>query len=513
VGIEFTFGNIDSGVAPDADATPLDAGTPFHIAVLGDFSGRSNRSVLQTGAEIATRRPIEVDRDNFEEVLAALGVRLTNTLLSSDREPVSVEFRELDDFHPDELFGRLNLFESLRKLRRQLNKSATFEQAAQEVRSWGTLPKPATPESSQPAPPETDSPEINGGDLLDQVLSESQQSAEVRSSDVVDWQAMIRDIVEPYSLPGADPQLPQLVECVDAAIGRAMQTLLHHPAFQSLESAWRSLYLLVRRLETGVGLKLFLIDISKEELSADLSAADDLTSTGVYRLLVEQSVGTPGGTPWSVLVGNYSFEPDARDVETLGRMARIGKAAGVPFLAAAGGSVVGCPEPNRTPDPQDWTNLGEDSKRAWKALCDLPDATHVGLVWPRFLLRLPYRKKSSPTGQFEFEEMPDEFEHKSLLWGNGAFGCACVLAQAYSTSGSNMQSGELDELGGMPVYVYDSDGESVAHPCGELLLRESGAQRVVASGVIPLLSIVDQDVIRIGMLNSVRGEPLAGPWA
>ena len=43
-----------------------------------------------------------------------------------------------------------------------------------------------------------------------------------------------------------------------------------------VEAAWRAVYFLVRRLDTDSGLKLCLLDVSKEELAADLAAVKDL---------------------------------------------------------------------------------------------------------------------------------------------------------------------------------------------------------------------------------------------
>ena len=61
---------------------------------------------------------------------------------------------------------------------------------------------------------------------------------------------------------------------------------------------------MVSRLETDEQLKLYLIDISRDELAADLRSAGDLRSTGIYKLIVEQTVETFGGEPWAVLAGN-----------------------------------------------------------------------------------------------------------------------------------------------------------------------------------------------------------------
>src|SRR5207249_1423022 len=101
------------------------------------------------------------------------------------------------------------------------------------------------------------------------------------------------------------------------ATGGQMRAILHHPAFQALEAAWRGLYFFVRRLDTDANLKLHFLDVSKAELAADLGAAEDLSTTGLYKLLVEQTVNTPGAKPWAVVVGHYTFDQQRPDVELL----------------------------------------------------------------------------------------------------------------------------------------------------------------------------------------------------
>ena len=76
-----------------------------------------------------------------------------------------------------------------------------------------------------------------------------------------------------------------------------MRALLHAPDFQAMEAAWRAVFLLVRRLETGTQLKLYLIDISKAELAADLDSAEDSGSSGLSRLLVDRKCWYAGRRP------------------------------------------------------------------------------------------------------------------------------------------------------------------------------------------------------------------------
>ena len=116
-----------SAGADDSPAIP-DEETPFRIAVLGDFGGRSSRS----GA-MASRHPVKIDRDNFDEVLSKIEPEVS---LPIELGPASsLRFSELDDFHPDRLFERAALFDRLREARLRVLDPAAFAAAAEESRA------------------------------------------------------------------------------------------------------------------------------------------------------------------------------------------------------------------------------------------------------------------------------------------------------------------------------------------------------------------------------------------
>ena len=291
--------------------------------------------------------------------------------------------------------------------------------------------------------------------------------------------------------------------------------MLHHPDFQALESAWRGLDFLVSRLETDARLKLFVLDLSKSELAADLNDTNDLRSTGLYKLMVEQTVGTAGGEPWSVIGGNYTFGQTREDAELLGRMAKIAAAAGVPFIAAAHPNLLGCNSLAKTPDPDDWRSTADKAGHAaWQALHNLPGAVYLGLALPRFLLRLPYGANTDPLEQFEFEEMADDPKHEDYLWGNPCFACACLLGQAFSTYGWDLRPGAVQDVSGLPLHIYKQTGETCIKPCAEVVLTERAAEIILDKGFMLLLSFRDQDTIRLARFQSLAlpPKPLAGKW-
>lgn len=509
----FDFGSVNLSASGDSAGARPSSETPFCIAILGDFSGRSNRK-LSDSQTIGKRRTVQVDRDNFEEVLSGFGAEIR--LPIGDTGALCLRFADLDDFHPDRIFEHLEAFGKLRDLRARLQDPSTFKKAAEELGLSSTAPAEARqrPAVSSPAvaPSAT---RLASGSLLDEMIEQTESRAsEARPNRAPDE---VREFAQraaaKYLVSTPDPRQGEILAVMDRAIGGLMQAILHNPHFQTLEALWRATFLLVRQLETSSQLKLFLIDVSKEELAADLSSGVDLRDTGAYRLLVEKSVGTPGADPWAIIVGNYSFGAGKEDAALLAQMARIARRAGAPFLAGASPQLLGCSSLASTPRPRDWDASLDRS--CWSELRHLTESEAVGLALPRFLLRLPYGKKTSPLESFDFEEFPELPDHEDYLWGNPAFLVAVLLGQTFSESGWEMRPGTVTEIDRLPLHVYGKDGESEPKPCAEVLLTEEAVERMIEEGLIPLVSFKNRDSVRLARFQSIAAplRPLAGRWA
>ena len=488
--IKSSFGAVKLDVNPGAhpSAAVLEPETPFRILLFGDFSGRA----AQAAQSSTGWKPVEVDRDNFEEVLAGVGPGFSG-----------MRFRELDDFHPDRIYQQNRLFQALREVRRKLEQPATFGEAAAEIRAWAQEQAPPTATVRKAPPAEAQRPALPdaapGVSLLDSIVEAAEPRAPSSVTRRGGLQRFVESVVAPHTVPAENPELPRLREMVDAESGARMRALLHHSTFQALEAAWRAVFRLVRAIETGSQLKLYLLDVSKAELAADLSAADDLRESQMWRILVEETVGR-GGDPWSVVAGNYAFARTVGDAQMLGRLARIMSFAGAPFLGEA--------------DPGNSGTETEEAARDWERLRQLPEACWIGLAMPRFLLRLPYGKKTNPVESFDFEEMPGAPGHRQYLWGNPAFACVELLAEAFANDGWEMRPGAYAEIDRLPVHVYEAEGEKQIKPCAEVLLTERDIDWILDQGYMALASIRDRDAVRLVRFQSIA-KPLArlsGRW-
>lgn len=485
----------------------------FRVALLGDWSGRANRDAIASGEELASWLPRRVDRDNLDELMNKLGVRLSLPLAGSRN--LSLEFHKLDDFHPDSIFEKAELFQVLRDLRAKLNDPTTFPAAAEEVRSELHLErseKKITPFSSdRPTDDKVD------GSLLDQIISgnERKDSDKTESIDHIapDLRSFVHDIVRPYLLRD-DAEQESLVSALDKAISEQMRLVLHNREFQNLESAWRALHLLVSRIDTGIQLNLYLLDISQEELKAALRETPDVTQSGIYKLLVSNSAATFGGEGWSLLLGNYVVSHTAEDAGLLERVSMIAAAAGAPFIAGASPTLVGCSSLVETPEPDNWKLKSDESTdKAWERFISAQESSYVGLSLPRFLVRLPYGSATEPTEQFEFEEFDaGSGRHDDYLWANPCFAVGYILAQGYSQGGPGFRPEEIMEIEGLPLHVYESEGETTVKPCAEILMTVETAREIIQRGVMPLITMKGTDVVRLGMLQSVSSRRLAGSW-
>ncbi|MFO0915404.1 MAG: type VI secretion system contractile sheath small subunit [Pirellulales bacterium] len=101
---------------------------PFVVGVLGDYSGNPANPL----PALKDRKFIEIDRDNFDKVLAGMAPRLTfrvtDKLSGKEGQQLNVElnFKSMDDFTPENVAKQVEpmrrLLESRNKLKDLLNK-------------------------------------------------------------------------------------------------------------------------------------------------------------------------------------------------------------------------------------------------------------------------------------------------------------------------------------------------------------------------------------------------------
>jgi predicted component of type VI protein secretion system len=488
------------GRLPAGRPQPASSGR-MSLVLLGDFSVRAGRDAPRGREALARARPRLLDVDTLDAVIASFAAPLTLDLAATGGSlPVTLNPRSLDDLHPDALIDRLPMFQQLMDLRRRLGDPRRFADAAAEVRRWWPDAPAPSAAAAAAAPPAGAADDM--ARLLGRPASAPAAAAATSAPGAID--ALLRGIVAPHILPPASPDAPALIATVDATLAATLRTLLHHPGFRQLETAWRGLAFAASRIETDPTLQLQVLDWSAEELAADLQGGDDLGASALYRVLVEQPAEDDHLPQPAALICCHDFDLSAPHAELLGRAAQIAARAALPFIATVDDVALRSDEPG----------LPQASAAAWQALRGLPEAAHLALAAPRFLLRVPYGKRGEPIERFAFEEDAGGANPPPLLWGPPALLAAVLLGRHLLDNGADEPPGEPLTVDDMPIALRTgADGDTVALPCTEWLLNERSTARLHALGLTPLLTRRGQPEVRWGGWQSLAGGELAGPWS
>lgn len=490
--LQFSFG-LGPGPAP----IRREPESPFVMAILGDFSGRASRGLREP---LADRRVYGVDCDNFDQVFARIQPKLRLATPGKPQENLEISLGSMEDFHPDKLARLLPHIAALLEKRKRLLNPASFAAAAAELQTLLSGASSQAPEPSSAAPVSTES----DADTMARLLGGSPRAKPVEKPRPMGGalDRILKEAVSSSVVPGATPQQAALLSVLDIELPNYLRAVMHQPAFQALEAAWRGMDLLVRNFGGDENLKLRLIDISKEELLEDMLSNEQLGSSAVWKIIESAAQDNP----WAVWLGLYTFGETAADLGALGRLTKIAAHAQAPFISGASPALVHCDSFGVHADQDDWKQpLSPDVRERWEAVRQLPGAQYSGLALPRFLLRLPYGKQTEPIDSFPFEELPANSAHETYLWGNSALLCGYLLASAFQANGWDMEDENSGEVGELPVHSFTQDGESNVKPCAEAWLTERAVQKILGQGLIPVLSIKGRDAVRVASLQSLAG--------
>jgi type VI secretion system protein ImpB len=95
---------------------------PFVVGVMGDFAGKTEEPL----PAFKNRKFVEIDPDNFNQVLAGMKPRLAYTLdnkLQDDGSKMGVElkFQNIEDFEPDSVVQQVEPLRKLVEARKKLS--------------------------------------------------------------------------------------------------------------------------------------------------------------------------------------------------------------------------------------------------------------------------------------------------------------------------------------------------------------------------------------------------------
>jgi type VI secretion system protein ImpC len=332
--------------------------------------------------------------------------------------------------------------------------------------------------------------------LLDQIVQEgrfgSDTAARERGKNLV--KEFINQVLEGSMTIARDAELminARLAQ-IDHLLSLQLNEILHHPAFQKLEGSWRGLKHLLDHSETGVGLKIRVLNVGKKELLRDLQKAPEFDQSALFKKVYEEEYGVFGGAPFAALIGDYEFGKHPEDIELLEQISHVAASAHAPFISAADPSLFNMESFTKLDAPRDMAKIFDTSEYAkWKTFRQSEDSRYTALCLPRTLGRLPYGKDTKPVEAFNYDERVDGTDHSKYLWMNAAYSMGTRLTNSYSTFGMcvamrGVEGGGLVE--GLPVHNFYTDEGDIAMKCPtEVPITDRREKELADLGFIPLV--------------------------
>ncbi|EOG7766748.1 type VI secretion system contractile sheath small subunit, partial [Vibrio parahaemolyticus] len=118
----------------ETEGTTLKKELPFVVGVMGDFAGQNTEALKP----LKDRRFIQIDRDNFDDVLKKMSpsvkFKVANKLANDDSEfAVELSFKSMQDFEPAAIVNQVEPLRQLMETRNKLRDLMTKVDRSEEL--------------------------------------------------------------------------------------------------------------------------------------------------------------------------------------------------------------------------------------------------------------------------------------------------------------------------------------------------------------------------------------------
>ena len=453
---------------------------PLVVAILSDLSGNPKNPL----PPIKEREFVEIDRDNFNEVMEACNVRLmlqVDDIIGGGKKPLDTElfFTNIDAFSPSALVKNVGATGpkylarcSLRDFQGKLDGNDALDKILDELladdkaqKDLVTLFDGTTPDKYK---------DVKPSPVMDRMLSEGGMALEPSQKDYA-VTLIGHFAIEIFKNAPKEPKtfasdrITDRISELDNLLTRQLNLVLHHPDFQKLEASWRGLHFLVMNTETGTHLKLRLMNVSKADLLKDLQKAVEFDQSALFKKVYEEEFGTFGGDPYSFMVGDYEFGRHPEDIELLEKISGVAATAHAPFISSAYAKLFDMKDFFSLAQPRDLSKIFESAELTkWRSFRESDDSRYVTLALPKVLLRLPYGPETVKVEEFEFAEDVDGTDASKYLWGNPAFVLGQRITNAFAihrwlAAIRGVEGGGLVE--GLPAHTFKTPSGDIKLTC------------------------------------------------
>jgi len=489
------------------DETATRADVPaYHILFIADFAG-SEQAAL---SGVINDQVLPVTAESFDALVGAAGPTLALKIADPVKggggwADITLRFESLRDFDPAQLIGRIPATQGLAgareqfvaRLRGKITADALSASVRQAVNTDAALhwisdalqQRPST--AAQASPDAVDS-------LLSQIDLGEGDAASPPSRPRTAFGAAVSAVAGAAGIPADEASaIRRAVAEIDRRLSLWLTAVLHAPPLQAMESAWRSLAFLVRKMEFRKNLRLSVLHAPRAVLAER-----------IRRLVIDPVFDEGAATPDLIAV-NSVFANTAADVEVLDELAQHAASLPAVVVAGVGAEFFGAKFAWQVPTLPPLVNHFDQWQFAkWRGLRDQMYARSLGVVFGRCLLRPSHGPLEGRDLEFQYRE-PIAGEHE-LIWAPGVLAAACSIARSVAEMGwpTRMAGHPFGAVDGFATAALGQDGGKTAGPT-DTHMPLSKVQELGKVGVNAVVALkADQEATFWNGLSAARPEKI-----
>ena len=231
--------------------------------------------------------------------------------------------------------------------------------------------------------------------------------------------------------------LVRLVALIDQKIHLAIQEIIHHSDFLSLEAKWRGLYYLVFQGHDSNNSqsRVKLLPVSANEFIKDLSYALEPDQSQFYDLLYSQEYDMPGGQPYGLLLIDYdvSLRDQPVWVDVIHMLSEIVSQSFLPVVFNVQSDIFHLESFQQISPSIDYETRYL-SCHNWQRVRKKQSALFLNMLCQRVLWRKPYHGQSyQGNHNLSFREVVSS--SKQLCWGSASYLVASMVRSCFDKTG------------------------------------------------------------------------------
>ncbi len=416
---------------------------PYRILVIGDYCHEAGGGTLSGPMADG---PVEIKAEGIGPLMAAAAPHVSLKLADPTRDgnvmtTLGVRLDALRAFEPTRLVGQIPAATRLMDVRSavvdrlhgksgsaQLARIVEQAKAADDQLGWLTAALKAAPAAPAADPSAVDDV-MSMLDLGDAPAGEPPAS-KPPSKPASPVSSIVSAAAGGGGLPaGESAALRKALAELDRRISLWVTAVLHSPAVQAIESAWRSLAFLAGNIDYRKGVRLSV-------LQSPVTESAERFNRRVLDPVFDDDVPGP-----DLVVVDTQFTASAPHVELLDEFAQHGASLPAVVLAGASSEFVGAKFAWQVATLPPLVNTMDQWKFAkWKTLRQQLYARSLGVVFGKALLRQSYGAGSADgqgetRGASDFHYVEPCIGEGDFIWASGAIVAACTVARSMSGTG------------------------------------------------------------------------------